>query len=83
MVNINDINDDFQERLRQAESAEIEVQRLQPLAAEAPQLRLQKAKAHKEEERRRSKEESLIQAKRATQSAADNAIQTASSPSQF
>ena len=74
MVNINGINDDFQERLRQAESAEIEVQRLQPLAAEAPQLRLQKAKAQKEEERRRSKEESLIQAKRATQSAADKQI---------
>ena len=74
MVNINGINDDFQERLRQAESAEIEVQRLQPLAAEAPQLRLQKAKSQKEEERRRSKEESLVQAKRATQSAADKQI---------
>ena len=74
MVNINGINDDFQERLRQAESAEIELQRLQPLAAEAPQLRLQKAKAQKDEERRRSKEESLIQAKRASQSAADKQI---------
>ena len=74
MVNINSINDDFQERLRQAESAEIEMERLQPLAAEAPQLRIQKAKAQKEEERRRSKEESLIQAKRATQSAADKQI---------
>ena len=74
MVNINGINDDFQERLRQAESAEIEMQRLQPLAAEAPQLRVQKAKAQKEEERRRSKEESLIQAKRAAQSAADKQI---------
>ena len=74
MVNINGINDDFQERLRQAESAEIEMQRLQPLAAEAPQLRVQKAKAQKEDERRRAKEESLIQAKRATQSAADKQI---------
>ena len=74
MVNINGINDDFQERLRQAESAEIEVQRLQSLASEAPQLRLQMAKAQKENERRRSKEESLIQAKRATQSAADKQI---------
>ena len=74
MVNINGINDDFQERLRQAESAEIEMQRLQSLASEAPQLRLQMAKAQKENERRRSKEESLIQAKRATQSAADKQI---------
>ena len=74
MVNINGINDDFQERLRQAESAETEMQRLQPLAAEAPQLRLLKAKTQKEEERRRVKEESLIQAKRATQSAADKQI---------
>ena len=74
MVNINGINDDFQERLRQAESAEIEMQRLQPLAAEAPQLRVQKAKAQKEDERRRAKEESLIQATRATQSAADKQI---------
>ena len=74
MSNMNGINDDFQERLRQAESAEIEVQRLQPLAAEAPQLRRQKAKAQKEEERRKSKEESLIQAKRATQSASDKQI---------
>ncbi len=57
MSNINGINDDFQERLRQAESAEIEMQRLQPLAAEAPQLRVQKAKAQKEETRRRAKEE--------------------------
>ena len=71
MVNINGIHDNFQERLRQAESAEIEVQRLQPLAAEAPQLRLQKAKAQKDEERLRTKEESLLQAKKAAKSAAD------------
>ena len=32
MVNINGINDNFQERLRQAESAESEMQRLQPLS---------------------------------------------------
>ena len=74
MVNENGMDEVFQERLRQAASAEREMQRLQPLAAEAPQLRLQQAKAQKEEERRRSKEESLIQAKRATQSAADKQI---------
>ena len=74
MVNINGINDNFQERLRQAESAESEVQRLQPLAAEAPQLRLQKAKAQKEEERRRTKEESILKATQAAQSAADKQV---------
>ena len=71
MVNVNGIDDSFQDRLRQAESAEKEMQRLQPLAAEAPQLRLQKAKAQKEEERRRAKEESLSKAQTAAQSATD------------
>ena len=75
MVNLNSTNDEFQERLRQAESAEIEMQRLQPLAAEAPQLRLQKAKAQKDGERRKAKEDSLIKAKRASQSAADKQVQ--------
>jgi len=74
MVNINGINDNFQERLKQAESAEIELQRLQPIAAEAPQLRLQKSKALKEEERRRTKEESLFRAKNAAKSAADKQV---------
>ena len=50
MANENEIDGNFQDRLRQAESAEREMQRLQPLADEAPQLRLQKAKAKKEEE---------------------------------
>ena len=71
MVNVNGIDDSFQDRLRQAESAEKEMQRLQPLAAEAPQLRLQKAKAQKEEEQRRAKEESLSKAQTAAQSATD------------
>lgn len=71
MVNANGIDDSFQDRLRQAESAEKEMQRLQPLAAEAPQLRLQKAKAQKEEERRRAKEESLSKAQAAAQLATD------------
>jgi hypothetical protein len=55
MVNGNGIDESFNDRLRQAESAEREVQRLEPLAAEAPQLRLQKAKAQKEEEPSRPK----------------------------
>jgi hypothetical protein len=71
MVNGNEIDEGFQDRLRQAESAEREMQRLEPLAAEAPNLRLQKAKAQKEEERRQAKEDSLSKAKNAAQSAAD------------
>ncbi|RUA21217.1 MAG: hypothetical protein DSY79_07400, partial [Chloroflexi bacterium] len=71
MVNGNGIDEGFQDRLRQAESAEREMQRLEPLAAEAPQLRLQKAKVQKEEERQRAKEDSLSKARNAAQSAAD------------
>ena len=72
MVNmVNGIDENFQERLRQAESAERELQRLQPLAAEAPQLRLQKAKAQREEERGRAKESALSKARNAAQAAAD------------
>jgi hypothetical protein len=71
MVNGNGIDEGFIERLRQAESAEREVDRLQSLAAEAPQLRLQKAKVQKEEERQRAKEASLSKAKIMAQSASD------------
>ncbi|MCH7736592.1 MAG: hypothetical protein IH872_04230 [Chloroflexi bacterium] len=71
MVNGTEIDEGFQDRLRQAESAEREMQRLEPLAAEAPQLRLQKAKAQKEEERRRAKEDSLAKARNSAQSASD------------
>ena len=74
MVNIDGFNDDLQQRLRQAESAEIEMQRLQPLASQAPELRLQKAKAQKEDERRRAKEESIVQAKQAVHSAAEKQV---------
>ena len=69
MVNGNTIDEGFQERLRQAESAEREMQRLEPMASEAPQLRLQKAKSEKEAERRRAKEESLSKARLPTPSA--------------
>ena len=74
MVNGNGLDENFQDRLRQAESAEREMQRLQPLAAEAPQLRQQKAQALKEEERRRAKDESLSRAKQAAQTAADKQV---------
>ena len=71
MVNGNEIDAGFPERLKQAESAEREMQRLQPLAAEAPQLRLQQAKAQKDEERNRAKEDALSKARFSAQAAAD------------
>ena len=61
----------LQERLKQAEMAEREMQRLQPLASEAPHLRLQKAKSQREEERQRTKVQALDQAKNSIQAAAE------------
>ena len=68
---VNGIDEGFLERLKQAETAEREMQRLQPLAAEAPQLRLKKAKAQREHERERSKETALSKARNAAQTATD------------
>ena len=67
----NALDDGLQERLKQAEMAEREMQRLQPLASEAPHLRLQKAKSQREEERQRTKVQALDQAKNSIQAAAD------------
>lgn len=66
----NAFDEGLQGRLKQAEMAEREMQRLQPLASEAPQLRLQRAKSQREEERRRTKVHSLEQAKSSIQAAA-------------
>lgn len=68
---VNDFNESSLERLKQAESAEREMQRLEPLAAEAPQLRLQKIKAERAAERQRTKEGAMTKARSAAQSAAD------------
>ena len=68
---VNGFDESSNERLKQAETAEREMQRLQSLAAEAPQLRLQKIKAQREEERRRTKEGAMSKAKSSTQAAAD------------
>ncbi|MDA1127727.1 MAG: hypothetical protein O2913_03380 [Chloroflexi bacterium] len=67
----NEFDEISQERLKQAESAEREVQRLQSLAAEAPQLRLQKVKAQRAAERQRTKQSAMSKAKNSTQIAAD------------
>ena len=49
----------LEERLKQAEQAENELTRLQPVAAEAPKLRLEKAKVQKRQEQERAKESSM------------------------
>jgi hypothetical protein len=68
---VNEFDESSLERLKQAESAEKEMQRLQPLASEAPQLRLQKMKAQREAERQRTKDGAMGKAKSAIQAAAD------------
>ena len=60
---VDNIIDSLGERLQQAEMAEREVQRLQPFAAEAPQLRVQNAKALKDAERRRAKDQAMAKAR--------------------
>ncbi len=61
----------LEDRLRLAEEAELEVTRLQPLAAEAPQLRTEKVKLQKSVERNRIKTSALDQAKQAISHATD------------
>ena len=68
---VNQFNESSNERLKQAESAEKEIARLERLASEAPQLRLQKIKAERAAERQRTKEGAMARAKSATQSATD------------
>ena len=65
------LNENLTERLKQAEMAEREVMRLQSLAEEAPQLREQRAKAQKDDDRRRAKEQAFNQARNAVQAAVD------------
>ena len=58
-------------KLKQAEEAEAELERLGPMAAEAPRLREEKAKAELAEERRQKREAAMEAAKKASKSAAD------------
>ncbi len=58
-------------KLKQAEEAEAELTRLGPLAAEAPRLREEKAKAELATERRHKREAAMEAAKKASKSAAD------------
>ena len=58
-------------RLREAEEAEKELLRLQPVAEEAPKLRLEKAKVQKQQERERAKDSAMKVVERAMNTATD------------
>ena len=60
----------LEERLRQAEEAENELMRLQPVAAEAPKLRLERAKLQKQQERERARDSSMQIVRHAVEAAA-------------
>ncbi len=66
---LNQVDANLEDRLRVAEQAESEVTRLQPLASEAPQLRVEAAIAQRQSERWRTREASVNQAKQAIESA--------------
>ncbi len=59
----------LEERLRRAEDAEGEVHRLQSLAAEAPQLRAEKAKQDLQGQRERMRQNSMDQARKEMETA--------------
>ena len=69
MVNGHDSS--LQDKLRRAEEAESEVQRLGDLAAEAPHLRNELAKAQRKEERDRNRNTALEQARKEVGAAAE------------
>ena len=59
----------LEERLRQAEDAEGEVNRLQSIAAEAPKLRVEKAKQDLQGQRERMRQNSMDQARKEMETA--------------
>ncbi|PKB79866.1 MAG: hypothetical protein BZY88_11100 [SAR202 cluster bacterium Io17-Chloro-G9] len=56
---LNGFESSLDARLREAEEAEEELLKLQPLAEEAPRLRLEKAKEQKRQERERAKQTAM------------------------
>lgn len=58
-------------KLKQAEEAEAELERLEPLAAQAPQLREQKAKLELDQERQKKRGSAMQMAKKFAESAAE------------
>ena len=68
---VNGYDSSLQDKLRQAEEAETEVQRLGDLAADAPRLRSELAKAQRREERDRNRRTALEQARKEVAAAAE------------
>ena len=64
-------DDSLDQRLKKAEEAEGELLKLQPMAAEAPKLRIEKAKQQKMQERNRVRESSTQVARQAAESATE------------
>ena len=68
---VNGYDSSLPDKLRRAEEAESEVQRLGDLAAEAPRLRTELAKAQRKEERDRNSKTALEQARKEAAAAAE------------
>ncbi len=64
-----EFNESMQQRLKQAEMAERELARLQPLASEAAYLRVKQERAAKFEESLRRRDQALIEAKQQVEAA--------------
>ncbi len=64
-----EFDESMQQRLKQAEMAEREMARLQPLAAEAEDLRLKQVKAAKFEDSLRRRDQSLLEARQLVEAA--------------
>ncbi|MDP6549788.1 MAG: hypothetical protein QF659_06925 [Dehalococcoidia bacterium] len=69
---LNGFDASLEERLKMAEQAEQEVTRLQPLAAEAPSLRAERARSQRQAQRDRTRGAAMEQAKRAAEAASQN-----------
>ena len=68
---LSGFDDSLDQRLKKAEEAEGELLKLQPMAAEAPKLRIEKAKQLKTQERNRVRESSTKVARQASEAATD------------
>ena len=66
---LNGFDPSLEERLKMAEQAEQEVTRLQPLAAEAPSLRAERARSQRQAQRARTRGTAMEQAGQATAAA--------------
>jgi|TARA_B100000315_G_scaffold148219_1_gene137074 hypothetical protein len=69
---LNGFDPSLEERLKMAEQAEQEVTRLQPLAAEAPSLRAERARSKRQAQRARAKGTAMEQATQAAKAASQN-----------